>query len=141
MSSENRNASGYAPYSHDEVTHQPQGQGIRSSGPSDATEARNTTQQENVDENFQLQNENEDADEQLETFAEGDVAHAVQRKSGTQKAPGEEVVEHDFTEELDRKKREQADAREKIKAQRSAGVNVDGGLGRERVGNEDLRDV
>ncbi|KAL2754810.1 hypothetical protein ACRALDRAFT_2028074 [Sodiomyces alcalophilus JCM 7366] len=94
MSSQEPNNRDYGPSSHpstfpvDEATHQPQAHEIRSSGPANATEARNTTRWENMGENPPLQNENEDAVEQMETLAEGDVAHAVQRKSGTQKVPG-----------------------------------------------------
>lgn len=42
---------------------------------------------------------------------------------------------------MDRKKAEQAEAREEIKAQRQAGVDVDGSLGQGRLSNEDNSSV
>jgi len=123
------------------------GRGVQgSSGPVDATEARNTGSGGGE----QPQNPNPDA-EQLATFGEGKVADAVQRKSGIQKAPGDgEVKYYDYASDLDRyvcrpcvvtdtvdsvtdmlatlrKKAEQAAARDDIKAAREAGVDVDGG--------------
>lgn len=51
----------------------------------------------------ELQNENVNADEALATLAEGDVADAYQRKSGTQKVPGSgPAEEQDFASDLDR---------------------------------------
>jgi hypothetical protein len=48
------------------------------------------------------ENPNVNADEQLETLAEGKVADAVSRKSGTQTAPGEKVTDTSMTSDLDR---------------------------------------
>ena len=86
------------------------------------------------------ENPNVDA-EQLATFAEGKVADAVQRKSGTQMAPGEKINDTEFTSNLDQKKAEQASAREAIKNERKAGVDVDGSLGHGRLDTENITDV
>lgn len=95
------------------------------SGPVDATEARNTGISSG-EAGEQTQNPNVNA-EQLATLSEGKVADAVQRKSGIQKAPGDgEVKYDDYASDLDRKKAEQAAARDDIKAAREAGVDVDG---------------
>lgn len=51
----------------------------------------------------ELQSENVNADEALATLAEGDVADAYQRKSGTQKVAGSgPAEEQDFASDLDR---------------------------------------
>ncbi|KAG8160816.1 hypothetical protein KVR01_009080 [Diaporthe batatas] len=103
------------------------GSGVQGgSGPVDATEARSTGSMGSGAAE-QLQNPNVNA-EQLATFSEGKVADAVQRKSGIQKAPDDgEVKYDDYASDLDRKKAEQAAARDDIKAAREAGVDVDGG--------------
>lgn len=86
------------------------GRGVRGGGgPADATEARNTSRgstdgraQDQDQNRNQNQNENVDA-EQMATLGEGEVAHAVERKSGMQKAPGDaEVKIDDFASDLDR---------------------------------------
>ena len=75
------------------------GCGVRGGQPVDATEARNTNL---GGAGNKAENENVDA-EQMATLGEGDVADAVQRKSGTQKAPGDaEVKVDDFASDLDR---------------------------------------
>ncbi|CCF40960.1 hypothetical protein CH063_11383 [Colletotrichum higginsianum] len=76
----------------------------------------------------------------METLAEGKVADAVERKNGTQTAPGQEVHDDDFASGLETKKKEQQEARDAIKEARSAGVDVDGGSG-QRSWREDNRDV
>ena len=53
--------------------------------------------------------------EQMATYAEGDVMKAQERKTGT----GEE---QSLTQDLDRKKAEQQEARERIRGQRDGGV-------------------
>lgn len=83
------------------------GRGVRGGGPADATEARNTSRGAAADDRAQEQghdNENENVDsEQMATLGEGEVAHAVERKSGMQKAPGDaEVKIQDFASDLDR---------------------------------------
>ncbi|SPJ72891.1 uncharacterized protein FTOL_02620 [Fusarium torulosum] len=83
-----------------------------------------------------LQNDNEDA-EQLATFAEGKVAAAVKGTSTRDKPRKDDIQIEDFSSDLERKKAEQAEAREDIKAQRQAGVDVDGSLGQGRLSNED----
>ncbi|KAG5659290.1 hypothetical protein KAF25_000492 [Fusarium avenaceum] len=83
-----------------------------------------------------LQNDNEDA-EQMATFAEGKVADAVKETSTRDKPRKDDIQIEDFSSDLERKKAEQAEAREDIKAQRQAGVNVDGSLGQGRLSNED----
>ncbi|TDZ19281.1 hypothetical protein Cob_v007461 [Colletotrichum orbiculare MAFF 240422] len=115
------------------------GQGVHSSGPVDATEKANTGYKAPGAPTEGYENPNVEA-AQLETFAEGKVADAVDRKSGTQKVPGQEIVEEDFASGLERKKQEQERAREAIKDARREGVDVDGGFGT-RLGNEDNRDV
>ncbi|KAH7324721.1 hypothetical protein B0I35DRAFT_424854 [Stachybotrys elegans] len=86
------------------------------------------------------QNENVDA-EQVATFAEGKVADAVRRKPGAQKIEGQTPQLDTYTNDLERKKEDQAAAREEIKEQRKAGVNIDGFLGEGRLDNEGLGDV
>ncbi|KKY29899.1 hypothetical protein UCDDA912_g10177 [Diaporthe ampelina] len=109
----------------DQGTFSSLGSGVRGgSGPVDATEARNTGGGGSGEE---PQNPNVDA-EQLATLGEGKVADAVQHKSGIQKAPGDgEVKYDDYASDLDRKKAEQAAARDEVQAAREAGVDVDGG--------------
>ncbi|KAH6970019.1 hypothetical protein HG530_012042 [Fusarium avenaceum] len=87
-----------------------------------------------------LQNDNEDA-EQMATFAEGKVADAVKETSTRDKPRKDDIQIEDFSSDLERKKAEQAEAREDIKAQRQAGVNVDGSLGQGRLSNEDNSSV
>lgn len=78
------------------------GRGVRGSGPVDAQEARETGRGGYGDGQLQ-QNENVNADEQMATLSEGKVAHAVQRKSGTQQVPGSgPAEEQDFASDLDR---------------------------------------
>ncbi|KAF4990046.1 hypothetical protein FGRMN_8710 [Fusarium graminum] len=79
-----------------------------------------------------LQNENEDA-EQLATLAEGKVADAVKKTSTRDQPRKDDIQIEDFSSDLERKKAEQAEAREDIKAQRQAGVDVDGSLGQGRL--------
>ncbi|KFA55272.1 hypothetical protein S40293_04967 [Stachybotrys chartarum IBT 40293] len=86
------------------------------------------------------QNPNVDA-EQLATLAEGKVATAVQSKPGSQKIPGVESKFDTYTDDLERKKQEQAAARQEIKEERRAGADVDGSLGQGRMANEDIRDL
>ncbi|QPC79921.1 hypothetical protein HYE68_010673 [Fusarium pseudograminearum] len=83
-----------------------------------------------------LQNYNEDA-EQLATLAEGKVADAVKKTSTRDQPRKDNIKIEDYASDLDRKKAEQAEAREEIKAQRKAGVDVDGSLGQGRLSNED----
>jgi len=74
------------------------GRGERGGGPVDAKEASATYSESRQG----AQNENVDA-EQMATLAEGDVADAVERKSGTQRAPGQDNVQFDdFASDLDR---------------------------------------
>ncbi|CAF3483151.1 hypothetical protein SNK03_012704 [Fusarium graminearum] len=87
-----------------------------------------------------LQNYNEDA-EQLATLAEGKVADAVKKTSTRDQPRKDDIKIEDYTSDLDRKKAEQAEAREEIKAQRKAGVDVDGSLGQGRLSNEDSSSV
>ncbi|KAK1997948.1 hypothetical protein LX36DRAFT_700631 [Colletotrichum falcatum] len=116
------------------------GAGVHSSGPVDARERENTAYVSEEASREGPENPNVEA-EQMETLAEGKVADAVERKSGTQKAPGQEGVRiDDFGSGLERKKQEQQAARDAIKEQRSAGIDVDGGMG-QRSGTEDNRDV
>ncbi|KAK7741787.1 hypothetical protein SLS53_004851 [Cytospora paraplurivora] len=105
------------------------GRGVHGGQPVDATEATNTTRPTKSGAGGGAENENENVDaEQMATFGEGEVADAVQRKSGTQKAPGDAEVKFDeFTSDLERKKAEQATARDEIKQDRKAGADVDGG--------------
>ncbi|KAG7117400.1 hypothetical protein HYQ46_011113 [Verticillium longisporum] len=125
----------------DEAVPSSLGYGVQGSGPVDETERRNTEYAAPGAGTKGPENPNVEA-EQLETFAEGKVADAVDRKSGTQLAEGETVTDQSFTDDLERKKREQASAREAIKEQRGSGVDVDGGLGSRRAaGTEDNRDV
>ncbi|KAI9152185.1 hypothetical protein HJFPF1_09410 [Paramyrothecium foliicola] len=79
--------------------------------------------------------------EQLATYAEGKVADAVQRKSGTQMAPGQKIHDKEFTSDLESKKAEQAGAREAVRNERKAGVDVDGSLGHGRLDTENITDV
>lgn len=76
------------------------GRGVRGGQPVDATEARNSNPGKAEHEN---ENANADAEQQMATFGEGEVADAVERKSGTQKAPGDgEVKFDDYASDLDR---------------------------------------
>ncbi|KAM0328588.1 hypothetical protein ACHAQA_004996 [Verticillium albo-atrum] len=77
------------------------GRGVQGSGPVDETERRNTEYAEPGAGITGPENPNVEA-EQLETFAEGKVADAVDRKSGTQIAPGESVTDQSFTDDLER---------------------------------------
>ncbi|KAL2679258.1 hypothetical protein Neosp_010025 [[Neocosmospora] mangrovei] len=86
------------------------------------------------------QNDNVDA-EQLATLSEGKVADAVKKTTGRDKPRKDDIEIEDYTSDLERKKAEQAEAREDIKAQRRAGVDVDGSLGQGRLRNEDNSDV
>lgn len=87
-----------------------------------------------------LQNYNEDA-EQLATLAEGKVADAVKKTSTRDQPRKDDIKIEDYASDLDRKKAERAEAREEIKAQRKAGVDVDGSLGQGRLSNEDNSSV
>ncbi|KAG8670197.1 hypothetical protein FPOAC2_09544 [Fusarium poae] len=87
-----------------------------------------------------LQNYNEDA-EQLATLAEGKVADAVKKTSTRDQPRKDDIKIEDYASDLDRKKAEQAEAREEIKSQRKAGVDVDGSLGQGRLSNEDNSSV
>lgn len=118
------------------------GRGVQGAGgPVDAQEARATARGEQ-EEQQTPQNDNVNADAALATLAEGDVAHAYQRKSGTQRAPGSgPAEEQDFASDLDRKKAEQAAARDETKEARQAGQNVDGGGVGGRLGDETLDDA
>lgn len=75
------------------------GLGVHGSEPIDSLEARNT----HVG-SYQAQTQNENVDaEQMATLAEGKVADAVDRKSGTQQVPGQgPAEEQDFASDLDR---------------------------------------
>ncbi|OLN89076.1 hypothetical protein CCHL11_06080 [Colletotrichum chlorophyti] len=115
------------------------GAGVHSSKPVDETEKKNTAYVSEEEARKGPENANVEA-EQLETFAEGKVADAVDRKSGAQKAPGQEVTFDDYGSGLEKKKEEQRAAREAIKEARSEGVDVDGGFG-SRPWHEDNRDV
>ncbi|WAO92219.1 Hypothetical protein NCS54_00971500 [Fusarium falciforme] len=86
------------------------------------------------------QNDNVEA-EQLATLSEGKVADAVKKTSGRDKPRKDDIQIEDYTLDLERKKAEQAEAREQIKAQRRAGVDVNGSLGQGRLHNEDNSDV
>ncbi|RSL58819.1 hypothetical protein CEP54_007580 [Fusarium duplospermum] len=86
------------------------------------------------------QNDNVEA-EQLATLSEGKVADAVKKTSGRDKPRKDDIQIEDYTLDLERKKAEQAEAREEIKAQRRAGVDVDGSLGQGRLRNEDNSDL
>lgn len=48
------------------------------------------------------ENPNVNAEEQMETLSEGKVADAVEKKSGAQTAPGENVVFDDFSSDIGR---------------------------------------
>ncbi|KAF4337872.1 hypothetical protein FBEOM_8237 [Fusarium beomiforme] len=87
-----------------------------------------------------LQNDNENA-EQLATLSEGKVADAVKGTSSRDKSRKNDIQIEDYASDIERKKAEQAEAREEIKAQRQAGVDVDGGLGQGRQSNEDNSSV
>ncbi|KAM5370213.1 hypothetical protein ACJZ2D_008616 [Fusarium nematophilum] len=87
------------------------------------------------------QNPNVDAEEQLETLPEGKVADAVKAASARDKPRADDINIEDFASDIDRKKAEQAEARADIKAQRRAGVDVDGSLGEGRLWNEDIGNV
>ncbi|KAL4727687.1 hypothetical protein ACLX1H_004372 [Fusarium chlamydosporum] len=87
-----------------------------------------------------LQNDNENA-EQLATLAEGKVADAVKKTSTRDQPRKDDIKIEDYASDIERKKAEQAEAREEIKAQRQAGVDVDGSLGQGRLSNEDNSSV
>ncbi|KAF5024043.1 hypothetical protein F66182_3891 [Fusarium sp. NRRL 66182] len=87
-----------------------------------------------------LQNDNENA-EQLATLAEGKVADAVKGTSSRDKPRQDDIKIEDYASDIERKKAEQAEDREHIKAQRQAGVDVDGSLGQGRQSNEDNSNV
>ncbi|KAF5710421.1 hypothetical protein FMUND_9513 [Fusarium mundagurra] len=87
-----------------------------------------------------LQNHNENA-EQLATLAEGKVADAVKGTSTRDKPRKDDIKIEDYASDIERKKAEQAEAREEIKTQRKAGVDVDGSLGQGRLSNEDNSNV
>ncbi|KLO93271.1 uncharacterized protein LW93_6268 [Fusarium fujikuroi] len=87
-----------------------------------------------------LQNDNENA-EQLATLAEGKVADAVKGTSSRDKPRKDDIKIEDYTSDLEKKKSEQAEAREEIKTQRKSGVDVDGSLGQGRLSNEDNSSV
>ncbi|KAK1853199.1 hypothetical protein CCHR01_04130 [Colletotrichum chrysophilum] len=114
------------------------GQGVHSSGPVDATEKRNTAYS-STGASRGPENPNVEA-EQMETLAEGKVADAVDRKSGAQKVPGQDVQFDDYASGLEKKKQEQQEARQAVKDARKEGVDVDGGMG-QRDWNESGRDV
>lgn len=77
------------------------GAGVRSSGPADETERQNTAYASEGAPAKGPENPNVDA-EQMGTFAEGEVADAVDRKSGAQKAPGQDVQFDDYSSGLER---------------------------------------
>jgi hypothetical protein len=80
-------------------------QGVRSSGPANAREAEATTRKPIGTDVPQRENESVDAVDSMATLGEGDVSHAVSRKSGTQLAEGqkrEDVVFDDYSADLDR---------------------------------------
>ncbi|KXH64710.1 hypothetical protein CNYM01_02024 [Colletotrichum nymphaeae SA-01] len=113
----------------DEATPSSLGAGVHSSGPVDETERRNTAYVSEGGSSRELENPNVEA-EQMATLAEGKVADAVERKSGTQKVPGQEIVNEEFGSGIEEKKKEQQEARDAIKKARSEGVDVDGGIGK-----------
>ncbi|KAL0943295.1 uncharacterized protein CTRU02_201181 [Colletotrichum truncatum] len=76
------------------------GWGVHSSGPVSETEKRNTVYSDRAAREGP-ENANVEA-EQLETFAEGKVADAVDRKSGGQKVPGQELHFDDYADGLER---------------------------------------
>lgn len=84
-----------------EATSTSLGFGVQSSGPVDETEAKNTKRVSPEELRRGPENVNVDA-EQLATLAEGDVADAVDRKSGTQKVPGQTIVEDNYVGDLER---------------------------------------
>ncbi|KAK1637868.1 hypothetical protein BDP81DRAFT_426082 [Colletotrichum phormii] len=112
----------------DDATPSSLGAGVHSSGPVDETERRNTAYVTEGSRGKELENPNVEA-EQMATLAEGKVADAVERKSGTQKVPGQEVVNVEFGSGIEEKKKEQQEARDAIKKARSEGADVDGGIG------------
>lgn len=61
--------------------------------------------------------------QQMRASGEGQVANTVDKK------PGASGAQESFTSDLDRKKAEQASAREEIKEQRAQNVDVGGILG------------
>ncbi|KAJ4385773.1 hypothetical protein N0V93_010204 [Gnomoniopsis smithogilvyi] len=117
------------------------GHGVHGSGPVDDQEAQATHV---GDSQGRLENDSVNA-EQMATLGEGKVADAVDRKSGTQQVPGSgPAEEQDFASDLDRKKAEQAEARDAIKAAKRDGVDADGGGGggqARALGNESLADA
>jgi hypothetical protein len=80
---------------------QPQARGVRGGEPVDQREAQNLHFLSHTARNKRPENPSVDG-EQLSTLAEGDVADAVQRKSGTQRAPGQEPHADDYSSELGR---------------------------------------
>jgi hypothetical protein len=80
--------------------------------------------------------QNEDLDgEQMAVLAEGKVMDAQFDKKNAGWGEQDGLMSN-----LDRQKEEQKEAREKVKAQRASGADVDGGGGN-RLGNEDLSAV
>lgn len=77
------------------------GRGVHGSGPTNTREARETYHGGEAGQRSVPENENVDA-EQVATYGEGEVADAVQRKSGTQRAPGEQPGLDDYAADLDR---------------------------------------
>lgn len=77
------------------------GFGVQSSGPADETEAKNTKWVSQEEARKGPENPNVDA-EQLATLAEGKVADAVERKSGTQRVPGQTIVEDNYAGDIER---------------------------------------
>ncbi|KAJ0327592.1 hypothetical protein COL922a_013442 [Colletotrichum nupharicola] len=78
------------------------GQGVHSSGPVDTTEQRNTAYS-STGASRGPENQNVEA-EKMETLAEGKVANAVDRKSGAQKVPGQDVQFDDYASGLEKNK-------------------------------------
>ena len=101
---------GHGPYSsetrgvepqHEDAVPQSLGRGVHGGGPTNPKEARETHHVGDESRQSFPQNENVDA-EQLATYGEGKVADAVERKSGTQRVPGEKPGLDDFASDLDR---------------------------------------
>lgn len=81
------------------------GRGVQDgSGPVDSQEARSTGVRQTVGQQQEIENENVNVDaEQMATLGEGEVAGAVDRKSGTQQVPGSGPAEaQDFASDLDK---------------------------------------
>ena len=87
--------------SNEDAVPQSLGRGTHGSGPTDAREARETYHKSEEGQQSVPENENVDA-EQVATYGEGEVADAVQRKSGTQRAAGENPGLDDYASDLDR---------------------------------------